>query len=692
MKKVFINIIIILSMFMTCNSVKAETSLKLNLESNKYEIQKQDEVIITLKIEKSIDKFINAYKATIEYDKSIFEEITDNNFHCKNSWTNLKYNEDNQQFIVINQDNNVEIEEVLEIHLKVKDNIKVEKTSIKIKDITTSYGEYDMVIESQEKTLKVISDEKEENQKVTNKSEDANQISEEVKIRDENGNNDTKLSKEEDIKISKTEEAKQSIDVTQEGQALENDEFESNDQTESKTDIYQEKEIEAVDSKEMSSVEKNNFVIYVIFFAITIIFIIVFIKNKKSHIAIILVIVCISVMKMNVLADTTKIGDINNDRIINISDVELLEEGLIKIKNIENVDVADINRDNKITITDLSLLIKKINEKTTETNTKTAQEAVQEMKIGWNLGNTLDSCDYQKKHSVTYYETHWGNPVTTKSMIDEIKKAGFNSVRVPVTYYDHINDEGIIDEEWLDRVEEVVNYVLDNDMYCIIDIHHDTGLYEGGSWIKADADKYEENAQKLSNIWKQIALKFKDYGYKLVFEGFNEIVDTNKNYDWTTGYNSTITVNKLNQVFVDTVRQTGGKNTDRFLAVSTFGAITDEQKLSTFVMPNDIAENKIILALHDYSNTTSSIDKMLARIKKYCVDKNIPVILDEFGTTSSVAEEQRAEMANYYVSEAKKLGVTCFWWDNGGSYQLFNRRNMNWSYPKIKEALIKGVS
>lgn len=85
-------------------------------------------------------------------------------------------------------------------------------------------------------------------------------------------------------------------------------------------------------------------------------------------------------------------------------------------------------------------------------------------------------------------------------------------------------------------------------MYCILDVHHDTGLYPGGSWIVADASKYRENANKLSKLWTQIATEFKDYDYKLVFEGFNEIFDTNKNYDWVSGHQNTITVNKLNQV------------------------------------------------------------------------------------------------------------------------------------------------
>lgn len=334
----------------------------------------------------------------------------------------------------------------------------------------------------------------------------------------------------------------------------------------------------------------------------------------------------------------------------------------------------------------------------TQKNSKTAQEVINEMGAGWNLGNALDSTNYQKEFlnsekNISYYETLWGNPVTTKSMIDAIKKAGFKSIRVPVTYYDHMSKDGTIDEKWLDRVEEVINYVLKNNMYCILDIHHDTGLYPGGSYIVSDADKFEENAEKLKKMWIQIGTRFKNYDDHLIFEGFNEMVDQNKNYDWNSGYQNTLTVYKLNQVFVDTVRSLGGKNATRFLAVSTFGSITDDQKLSTFTLPKDTVKDKIILALHDYADTTSGIDSMFERIEKYCKSRNIPVILDEYGMfkTNFKTEEERAKMTSYYVSKAKKLKIACYWWDNGkkDEYSIFNRTNLTWEYPKIRDAILK---
>jgi len=195
MKKLLVNIFIILSIIMLCTNVKAQTSLKLNLESDKQEIKGQDEVTITVKTTKliDVDKVINVYKGTIEYDKLVFEEITDSNFYCQNSWSNLKYNKENQQFIVINEENNNAVEEVFKLKLNVKENINVKETLIKIKDITTSYGEYDISVETQGINLKIVNNKEEQKPNEPDKSEDDNEISEESK------NNNTNIPKDEQV-------------------------------------------------------------------------------------------------------------------------------------------------------------------------------------------------------------------------------------------------------------------------------------------------------------------------------------------------------------------------------------------------------------------------------------------------------------------------------------------------------------
>lgn len=326
-------------------------------------------------------------------------------------------------------------------------------------------------------------------------------------------------------------------------------------------------------------------------------------------------------------------------------------------------------------------------------NSKTAHELVKEIKIGYNIGNTLDSANYKKEFlgtekGVSYYETLWHNPRITEDLIIFLKNAGFDSIRLPITYYDHIKEDGTIDSLWLERVASIVDFIIKNDMYCIIDIHHDSGLFEGGSWIKADADNYENTANNLRNMWGQIATYFKDYDYRLIFEGFNEIIDKNKNYSWNYGYENVLVVNKLNQVFVNTVRETGSKNLDRFLIVSTYAAITDEQKLKAFKMPVDIAEDKLILGLHDYATSFEEIQNMLNRINTFIISRDIPIVLDEFGTKNDLKENTRAEIAKNYVSMAHYFNIPCYWWDNGGDYALIDRKNLTWKYESIKDAMM----
>ena len=161
---------------------------------------------------------------------------------------------------------------------------------------------------------------------------------------------------------------------------------------------------------------------------------------------------------------------------------------------------------------------------------ETAKEAVKNMGVGWNLGNTLDANDATKSwNSTAEHETCWGQPVTKPELIKMMKEAGFGAIRVPVTWYQEIDADGKINEAWMNRVKEVVDYVIREGLYCIINVHHDTGA-DGStfkSWIKADEANYTQNRAKFENIWKQIAQTFKDYDQHLLFEGYNEMLDAN---------------------------------------------------------------------------------------------------------------------------------------------------------------------
>lgn len=352
-------------------------------------------------------------------------------------------------------------------------------------------------------------------------------------------------------------------------------------------------------------------------------------------------------------------------------------------------------------------------------NERSAAEFVSDMRLGWNLGNALDSTDYKKQGiksalnnttAETMYETMWGNPVTTREMIETVAEAGFGAVRIPVTYYDHMDDNFNISQSWLDRVEEIVNYVLDSGMYCIINLHHDAGK---GTWLKADPDRAEEMQNNLAYVWKQIAERFSDYDERLVFESFNEILDIDQHWE-NANPGAYEAVNKLNQTFVDTIRSSGGNNTNRFLLLATYAAGTKADIITAFSIPNDTENDKLIISVHTYipypfshlrsDNSENQQDTkvntfytVLDRLKSAFIDNGIPVVITEFGAQNKNNVSDREEYAKEFVTTAKQYGITCFWWDDGGSskppekvtnFALLDRAANTWFFPSIVEALV----
>lgn len=331
----------------------------------------------------------------------------------------------------------------------------------------------------------------------------------------------------------------------------------------------------------------------------------------------------------------------------------------------------------------------------------TATEIVADMVIGWNLGNALDSHEAGKTGLTT--EISWGNPYSTKEMIDGIKAAGFNAVRVPVTWYNHMDiSTNTIDKEWMDRVEEVVNYVLDNDMYCIINVHHDTG--EKG-WLKASANGLDTKKARFRAIWEQICERFGDYGDKLLFEGFNEILDDNSN--WTKPEEeATAITNELNQLFVDTVRASGKKNETRCLIVNTYAAGANRDNIKNFVVPEDIVEDKLIVEAHiyqpyyftseispditDWANGKPTLESYIYNMYENYVKKGTPVIIGEFGAVDKDNLKPRMSWLRFFVDTCYKYGIKCFWWDNGNAaeYEIFDRTSLEITEPELLEVMM----
>ena len=266
-----------------------------------------------------------------------------------------------------------------------------------------------------------------------------------------------------------------------------------------------------------------------------------------------------------------------------------------------------------------------------------AKDAVKNMGVGWNLGNTLDAADASKTWTTTaQHETCWGQPVTKPELMKMMKDAGFGAIRVPVTWYQEMDKDGKVNDAWMNRVKEVVDYVIDNGMYCIINVHHDTG--DGKQWLHASTTNYDTNKAKYEYLWKQIAEKFKDYGQKLLFEAYNEMLDDNNKWNEPATDDGYKAINSYAKSFVTTVRNTGGNNKDRNLVVNTYSASSTADAMKNLELPEETGH--IIFQLHSYpnwkseSNAKSEIDNLISNIKSNLLNR-APVIIGEYATCTT---------------------------------------------------------
>ncbi|MGN1147051.1 MAG: glycoside hydrolase family 5 protein [Lachnospiraceae bacterium] len=330
-----------------------------------------------------------------------------------------------------------------------------------------------------------------------------------------------------------------------------------------------------------------------------------------------------------------------------------------------------------------------------------SMELVSGMKIGWNLGNTLDASGGLGVSS----EFSWGNPRTTQEMIDAVLDQGFNVIRIPVTWSGHIwgADGYRIQEEWLDRVQEVVDYAYDRGAYVILNTHHEDYLYPS-------EEQKEAGAEELAAVWTQIAIRFRDYDERLIFEGMNEPRKIGTSVEWTGGdTEGQEVVNYYAQVFVDAVRATGGNNTLRHLMIPGYAASSSSTALRAIVLPDD---DKLIVSVHAYipynfalntagtatwNEDTKDIDTLMGLLDELFISQGVPVIIGEFGAMNKENEAERVEWATYYVTKAKEIGVPCVWWDNntftgeGENFGLLDRTTLEFPYPDLLNALMQAA-
>jgi aryl-phospho-beta-D-glucosidase BglC (GH1 family) len=379
---------------------------------------------------------------------------------------------------------------------------------------------------------------------------------------------------------------------------------------------------------------------------------------------------------------------------------------------VDSVEVKSAYVEGSVTTTDTTTTTTSENENTTANAQDSSQvsadmlsitsaEIVEDMKIGWNLGNSLDCYDSDDSKITGSAETYWGNPTTTKDMIDKVKASGFNAVRIPVSWTNHIDENNQIDAQWLARVKEVVDYVIEDGMYAIINVHHDDY-----TWLNPTYADQPEVAERLTAIWSTVAEEFKDYDYHLLFEGLNEPRIIGGTDEWTCGTaEERDVINQLEQNFVDTVRKSGGNNQYRTLIVTTHSASIDETSVKSLVVPND---DRVIVSIHYYSpydfagnesdvNTwgtdedKANLDEGFKLLNETFISKGIPVIIGEFGAVDKDNDDVRANYFNYYIQSAKNYGITCFVWDNNGDFGLLNRASNLWQNDNLITSMMNGL-
>lgn len=335
----------------------------------------------------------------------------------------------------------------------------------------------------------------------------------------------------------------------------------------------------------------------------------------------------------------------------------------------------------------------------------TALEATRLMGNGINLGNTLEACDNNvgiKTNTPLSYETHWGQPKTTQAMIDGMKAAGFDTIRIPVAWMTNATHlyEGdyTIDADYMDRVEEVVRYARKAGMYVIINDHWDGGWY--GMFGSESAETRALAMEAYKGIWQQIAERFRDYSDYLIFESANEELggrfDENSPLYCSDSVVTYLTdderyalTNEINQTFVDVVRATGGNNATRFLLIAGYSTDIDQTCDDRFQMPKDTVDSKLMVSVHyydpwSYCGASSAVsatkwgkvsdyeymDQQLAKMTKF-TEAGYGVVIGEYGALpcSDGLKDNTLAYHTAFLDACTKYNLTNCLWDCSGLYK-----------------------
>ncbi len=340
----------------------------------------------------------------------------------------------------------------------------------------------------------------------------------------------------------------------------------------------------------------------------------------------------------------------------------------------------------------------------------TAEEMVAEMGTGWNLGNTMDG-----HTGGTPNELQWQSVITTQAIIDAVHDYGFNTVRIPTTWGTMINDDYSIDEKWINRVQDITDYCVNNGMYVIINIHHDGA--NNAYWLDLTRNDMTAVYEDFAGVWKTIATHFRDYDEHVLFAAFNEIATTGS--DSATAIRDIEKINQLNQIFVDTVRATGGNNAERWLVCPGRNTNIEDTCNAAygFKMPTDTVKNRLFAELHYYDwqfgiyesmgKTTFSqgnaeaFERSVKLLDETFLSNGIPVIIGEYGSANKNNVDERAyhhEIVNQIC--AKYELIVPVYWDNGEydrskepadyCFTLIDRNTLELVDPEVTWAIFRG--
>lgn len=326
---------------------------------------------------------------------------------------------------------------------------------------------------------------------------------------------------------------------------------------------------------------------------------------------------------------------------------------------------------------------------------------VRDMGMGMNIGNTLDALSWP---GGPVGETQWGNPRITQEYIASIKNNGFKTVRLPVSWADYIGPAPnyVLEKHWLDRVEEVVNWVIAEDMYVIVNMHHDGGDGNPKCWIKEaqKPGKEKETTDKYGKAWRQIAVRFKDHSEKLILESMNEVSFDemwNRYGGQPTDQEGAFNIfNRFNQVFVDVIRASGGVNKERCLLIAGYATDIADSSRQFYRMPKDTVPGRLILSVH-YSTPSvfcildedagwgkmqpdwgspkdlAELEDKYGMLQSYFINNGYPVIVGEYGASASPnkAEGARVRWMTAVARKCLEMGICPILWDTGSDIDRY---------------------